>query len=668
MRYPAKKSMLKKEVCLSFILLFAFVSADAAELGQDESGESAGRHQEYDPGLPNHESEGNFFFGYQWLDQADSQRAGEYKYLDYSFSGGLELNRYPLPHRINMRAEYLGKNDMYGDLGYAYKDLVLARDVFAGIYHNLDHYSYQYADTAKILNNDRNPADTYHRSYFDNFLALRLKAPDFPFHTYLKQRHIEKDGAIQQRSLLGSTIGAGNVGTKLSQTRDIDWQSDEIVLGSNSHLGPIELDYAYGYTNFDPGANNVLYDTYPVDSYRNSLATEIFPHDVNPKIESWSNTLKAHTSYTGRIVASASLSNLQQENAYSDSESNTWRGAADFKWMPRTSLGLFLKYRHSNLDAENPGSVTLAGSANTYSYAVRRSISSQKDSLSFTANYRPLTKITLVPSYEFDHVERRDNSQWTVVPSSTDSNALGLTAYSKPLKNLKFKLALLHKRFDNPAYNIEPDSSSQVKFTTTFLPTAKMTAFVDYSLLSNERDHILYLTSTDAVIDCGRRENKNERILGSMSFIITPRLTFSPSLAFQRNEIEQTIGYGQFVGAAVDLPFLDPGVSYRDEAVFYGLGMKFAPRDDINIAIDISHTDTEGKFLPGIGIAQSPADLASFSTIRVSETLFSVDLIKKIRANWEVELQFSNNVYNDKIDNALDSSYYSSIITMRRRF
>jgi len=480
-------------------------------------------------------------------------------------------------------------------------------------------------------------------------------------HAYLKQRHIEKDGSVQQRSLIGYY---GNI-TKLSQTRNRDWQSDEWILGTNSHLGLVEVDYAYGYTRFDPGGNNILYDAYPASLAR---LADTYPHDVVPMIESWANTLKVHSSYTGRIVASASLSNLQRENAYSDSQSNTWRGAADFKWMPYTALGLFMKYRHSTLDAENPGTVTLKGFTQSYSYPIRRSISSQKDALSLTANYRPLKKITLVSTYEFEHMARKDSSEWSILPSYTDSNALRLAAYIRPLKNLNFKFALLHKKFNDPAYNIEPDYLDQLQFATTYLPTEKITALVDYSLFSNKRDHLRYFTSTLAVVDGGEREDKNDRILGSLSFLVTPQIILSTSLAYQRNRVEQTLGYGRFVGAAVDLPFLDSGVNYTDEARYYGVGVQYIPRDDITVSADISRTDTKGEFLPGLATALSPVSLASFSSIRVAEIQFSVEVIKKFRADWEVDLQFTSNAYNDKIDNALDGDYYSSIISLRRRF
>ena len=655
--------MERKFFFLCAVMLVIAVSARAADPGLAETGATISKHKEYNPDVPRHEIEGAFFFGYRWLDREDSERAGEYENPDSSAYGKLDIATYPLPHRFHLNVESRGRDNLYGDVGYAYQDLVLFRDVFTDIYHNLDHYDYQYGgEPPTVKYNDRNTAARYHISSSDNFLTLRLKVPDFPFHTYLKQRHIEKNGAVQQRSLIGYF---GDI-TKLSQTRDIDWQSDELILGTNSHLGPVEVDYSYGYTRFDPGANNVLYDAYPLSLAR---PADTYPHDVNPGIESWANTLKLHTSYTGRIVASAALGNLRRENTYSDAEAELWHGATDFKWMPSTALGLYFKYRHRNLDMENPGSVTLKGLANTNTYAVRRSISSKKDILSLTANYRPIKKITLVSAYEFEHTARKDTDEWFVLPGSTDSNNIRLAAYGRPRNNLKLTFAYQYTNLNNPSINTEPDSSNRLQFSTTYLPCPWITVLVDYNRISSERDHVRYRNvNPDALVDGGSREDRDDSILGSLSFLVSPKVTLTTSLAYQRNRAEQGLAYGKFLGAAGDLPYLDPGVDYRDEANFYSLGIQYLPTDDIILSADVSRTDTEGDFLPRIAIAGTPASVASFSTIRVTETILALEMIRKIRKNWEVGLRFYTNDYNDKIDNRLDGRLYTSIISLKRQF
>lgn len=662
MRYRDTIPMLNRLALVHCILLLANGFAVAGEPGPGESPESAASHMMYGS-VPSHQkTEGELSLGFRWLEQDDSSRVGEYQYLHSSVVGGFELNSYPLPHRINLMADYQGKDNMYGDLGYAYKDLILFRDIFSSIHHNLDHYSYQYAGTPPTIRyTDRNPFTQYHTGYFDNFLTLRLKAPDFPFHIYLKQRHIEKDGTRQQRSMIGYY---GNI-TQLSQNREIDWQSDEFILGANSHLGLVEADYAFGYTRFDPGANSVLHDAYPLSLAR---PADTYPHDSVPRIESWANTLKVHTSYTGRIVASASLSNLRRENVSGDAESTTWRGATDFKWMPFTALGLIFKYRHSDIDVENPGTVTLRGLANSNTYSVLRSISSKKDTLSLSANYRPFKKTTIVSTYEFEHLARNDFSQWAVVPESTESNAVRLALYNRPLTNLNFRVGFLYRKFHDPACNIEPDTSGQIQFAATYQPTARITALIDYNRFDNERDLVRYNDSANGVVYGGGREDNIDRILGSLSFGITRSITLSTSAAYQRNRIEQTLGYGNFLGGIANMPFLDPGVSYRDEARYYGVNVLYIPRDDISLSFDVSRTDTKGEFLPNIAIAAGPVSLASFSSIRVTETQFLAEMEKKIGAHWEIDLQFKGSVYNDRIDNGLDGRYYSSILSLTRRF
>jgi hypothetical protein len=188
------------------------------------------------------ETEGDFFLGYRWVSTEDSLKAAEYIYPHSSFSFGLNLLSCPLPFRYNVNAAFISKHDFYSDVGFAYKDLVLFRDILVGVHHNLDHYNFKFDDEPlPKIHNDENPADYYYIDFVSNLMSLRLKAPDFPFHTFLNHRHVERDGRIEQRFLLGYF----DQFEKVSESRDIEWKSNAVKLGANSHLGPVEIEYAY---------------------------------------------------------------------------------------------------------------------------------------------------------------------------------------------------------------------------------------------------------------------------------------------------------------------------------------------------------------------------------------------------------------------------------------
>ena len=345
-----------------------------------------------------YETEGDFFVGYRWLKE-DSHQAVKCLYPHSSATFGINLISCPLPYRYHLHSEFVSSHDFYTDAGFAYRDIVLFRDILVGVHHNLNHFNYGHVGVPGELSyTDRDPAETYDTDFISNLLSLRLKAPDFPMHAFVTHRHVRKDGTIQQRFLLGSFDQLNLT----SQSRDINWKSNALTLGANTHAGPIEVEYAFDSSRFRPGSHTILYDSYPGNSDR---PADIYPHNVMAETEASGHTVKLHSSYTGGIVTGATLSTLGQKNNYSKTESTTWKGAFDFRWIPDPQIGLFLKYRHHTLDMDTPRSVTLMGLANSLTYPVRTNISTEKNVLSLSSRYRPSTRLAILAAYEFSHLK-----------------------------------------------------------------------------------------------------------------------------------------------------------------------------------------------------------------------------------------------------------------------
>ena len=80
--------------------------------------------------------------GYQQrITGPQSSRAGEYEYLNSSLGGALDLEWDPLPQRFSLESYYLNSKDYFGELDYAFRDVVLFNMYTRGMYHNLDHFS-----------------------------------------------------------------------------------------------------------------------------------------------------------------------------------------------------------------------------------------------------------------------------------------------------------------------------------------------------------------------------------------------------------------------------------------------------------------------------------------------------------------------------------------------
>ncbi|MFC1843260.1 hypothetical protein ACFLZ5_00530 [Thermodesulfobacteriota bacterium] len=617
-------------------------------------------------------TEGDFSLGYRVISTDDSLKAAEFSYPHSSMSFGLNLLSAPLPYRYHINTEFISKHDFYLDAGFAYKDLLLFRDILGGVQHNLSHYNY----SSSNLRDDNNPTDAYYKDFTSNLILLRLKTPDFPFHTFVNHRHVEKDGRIQQRFMpgyinqLGEPNGFGGINKMISESRDIEWETDTVTLGVNSHLGPVEIEYAYDQSKFDPGSNNILrYENFP--AYTSSTFPDrpagTYPHNVIPETESSAHTIKMHSSYTGGIVAAATFSNLFQKNNFSLTESTTWKGAFDISWVPDPVLGLFFKYRHKDVDMDTPGTVYLIGYNGDKTYynnlsPVRQGMSYKKDVLTLSTRYKPVNFLSLYADYEFSHLERKDTADWELLSGRTSIHTINFTARARPLNKLKVKALYEYKNYDQPGFNTNPDNSNKLYLTTTYTPSPDLNIYAEYLLVLTGRDSLSYLDVPDQL----ERDGKREHFLASFTTGITPKLSFTASWYYQRMKVEQDLVFSK---VPTDVPpyFIDLGVPYTDNANSFSLSFYWVPRDDFTVGADLSHTITKAS--TDYTVVFEGESLSSLSDFEASETSFSLDMAKKLPKDWEIGLRLFFNKYDDDTStDFLDGDVFSSTFTMKRYF
>lgn len=656
--------------CAGVVLGFAAAPVTGAERKSSTTEEKNNAPEQQEPGV-SYESEGSFYLGYRFLSRDDSLKAAEYVYPHSSITFGVDLLAAPLPHRYHLTGEFLSQYDYYADSGYAYQDLILFRDILVGIHHNLDHFNYLYPGSPpSITYDDRNLDDAYFIDYINNLLFFRIKAPDFPLHAFVRHRYVEREGTNEERFVLGSFDKL----TKTSETRSVDWKSNAVTLGANSHLGPIEMEYTYDQADFDPGHTNSLYDYYPFSSVYPRPA-DVYPHGVVSETELSANTLKMHTSYTGGIVASGTLSNLAQQNNYSGTESTTWKGAFDFSWMPDPAIGFFFKYRHKDMDMDNPDVVTLNGAVNSLIYPVRPGISYDRNDFSLTARYRAMAGLTLLSTYDFSRLDRGDFDDWVVLPEKTDRHNLNLTAHAKPLNTLKLKAVYDYTVYTDPAYNTQPDNSNRLRLSATYLPISWMTVFANYVLAVSERDDLRYLNADPyLVLEEGERDGRTDHFLGSLLFTFSPKASLTTSWAYNRWKIEQDLAYSRWNadGTGGDLPYRDRGVPYTDESNTLSLSVYYLLRKDLSLTADLSYTFAEGEWKMGDVIQGEQASLASFSSMETTETIFSVELAQKVLRDWEIGLKFYadffNGSFSDDTGDDQDGELYITTLSLKRYF
>lgn len=577
-------------------------------------------------------------FGFVW--DSGSRRAGEYRYLKDSPTFGAYLEAFPFPHRVYLEIDYLNENDFFVDARYAYKDLVLSRWINSTVYHNLDNDTLvdlgAGGSSPDVLRRD--PSQRYSLRTGINGLFLRFKTPDYPFHVYLHSRIVDKRGTMQKRFLGGS--GWFNNLVRTSQKRDVNWDTTDITVGLNSHLGPIEADYSHREKRLDAGGQRIMTESYGASAERGA---GVFPHSLVSDIESSTDTLKVHTSYTGRITASLTVSATDSENQISGAQADYVSVAGDLRWMPQTKLTFFFKYRHRERDASARSALpegylgfTSYSAAVVSGVQIRPLISSRSDVYSATVRYRAIKNLDLRAGFKHRSVDRSNSEVWQVSPS-TSQNSVFLSAAGRLAKGLKLDGKYEYRHESSPAYNTQPEDSHRGRVALTWSPLQKLMAFLSYDLTRGESDSI---TFEDALT--GDRDIKNDKVMGSVTVLLGERLSLTGAYAYLRNTVEQDHIYGASVF---------PDIRYRNQAHNISIRSSYSPLERLRLGAGISHTRSKGDISP------DPAGVASFSRLEVWETIYSASADYDFSGGWGLAADYEFTDFDDRLENPQNPTF-----------
>jgi len=562
--------------------------------------------------------------GYRFIGLKGSARAAEYEYLHNSITLSEELRAVSFPHRLHLDIELRSKKDFLGEATYAFKDMFYFRGINRTLFHNLDNISLKDLDpsTPSPGVDVTDAGKKYAVKTSMNNLFFRFKTPDFPSHLYIDASMLERKGVAQQISLAGS--GYRNDNVRKSRERDVDWQTRNVVIGINSHLGPVELDISHSEKRFDAGKGSVLYEDFTAANSIPPRAPGRYPYGLVPELTGSSDTIKLHTSYTGGLVATATVSRIERENNYSGSQADYFIGAGEVIWMPITKLAFFFRYRHKETDLDNPDTVTLrdvTNPLNSYTYGVRPSISSKINTASVAVRYRLSSFLTLKPEYTFDDMERENAGLWSI-PGSTQRQIFSLAADTRVLKSLNLKASYFHKEINNPAYNIEPDRSDEGRIALSWMPLQRINTLLSYNLAAERRDRVRYLDQAgNTVLSPDNRDVLRGKVFGSVSFILNENICFTTSYADMHSKTRQDISYRTSSAPLVNS--IDARVPYKEDSQNYAADISYMPKNNINISAGVSHTVSNSRFYPAAKDLLEPVSIASFSDLKTKDTIYS---------------------------------------------
>ncbi|MEK6742799.1 MAG: hypothetical protein AABZ15_04285 [Nitrospirota bacterium] len=627
------------------IYLIAMIVLLAPPLRAQEKTPAGGQYQ---LGTP---FEGDVNLGYRLNMTSGNPMAGEYEYQHSSVAGSAVIEYDPLPHRMLFETHIQNSRDYFGELDYSYKDIVMLNMASRSLFHNLDHYSIGRNDPAPggRTVTDLDPGDIYGTSNAMNRFQVRVKAPDFPFHIFLEARNQEKHGTIQQRFMSSFTAG-----DKLSRSRDIDYETQEAKATVNSHLGPVEVEYSHAAKKFSDTHGKVMTDT--------SLAVGTYTHNLVPDLESSVDTVKIHTSHTGRISAAATYSSGDRKNTDSNVKAAFVNAAGDFGWIPTKDLTVAVKYRHHSVDQDNPDTISSLITLTTAT-TVRKAINYQRDIMSGMVRYRATERLTVRAEYAFESLNR---DVWTgdaagswKLDDKVTRNTARLGATYRFTNKLMLRGDVSHRTAAVPANSVDttyPATSDEARGVLTWTPKSWFNWLLSGGTVREERSD-LQAPFTD------KWTAERNRVLSSITFILGKKTSITPSYAFFQNKQNGPVAYSDSLGGITT----ESGVPYADTAHVASLSASYALADAMLFTAEAGRSWSRGNWQNAGALAGSTG-IAELTSIKLVETTAGANLDVRYSKSLGTEFRYQVRKLDDILDSAQDGTNQIALATLSYRW
>lgn len=602
-----------------------------------------------------------------------TNRASEYYALKSSGSGGILLKGAPLPSRYHLEFDYYNDNDWFGDLRYSYKDYLQLRLLPRRLTHNLDNLTlFDFAPTSSTTGSidirDQG-IDNYGLRIDIDELRLRLKVPNYPMHVYGNGEVVRKEGSRQVRFLGGDgyrgVTGFPPGQVRTSEARDVDQETRTVVVGTNAHVGFLEFDLARKERTFESNLDA------PTFNYTFGTA----PLHVVPELKATTNTLKLHTSHTGRIYASATLSEMKRSNESSGAEAKTSFGYGEISWLPVAYLSLGTKFRHQKNETSAPASVSGANSTGGITnYVVNPGVESQTDTAIFSARYSliPKTSANLQYTWQIKDVENDSALQWNRPRRTTrDIYELGFTNWAVPKLRATVKLSHIRNRngygegpITYEPVSITPERTNQGTMGLTLLVSPRVTVFANgFISQENSDDNQLAGVQRGATA-----EALNQHHTLSMNFAVNEKLSISPSYTYMSWRQKRDL-----VWDANGTKVFDPQYSNKQKADNFTLTITAIPTKRLNINAVVDYIVAKGNYDPTSpiqlgAVSFAAAQVAEFSRTETKEWNLRLDSEYDLGRGWGLGLDLRFVDWEDtSADNPSDGIFYGGLFKISKK-
>lgn len=577
--------------------------------------------------------------GYRFL-STDSfgGRAAEYEYLRSSAAGGAAFNTLGKDLKLAVDGAFQNKNDYHADLTYDYKGIyrLLART--ESLFHNLDNETVTAPATIPVLGLD--PTARYGIRVEQDQVRFRYKLREYPIHLNLGYWRMLKEGDYQLRFY--------DSFSKLTLVRRaVDRQIHEGDAGFDAHLGPLDVTYTFLIRQFDDR----------LATPRDSFATGILQHNEDPESRFYSHTVKLHTSLTGGIVGAASYSYGRSENRSTlsdikraDQTRDTLQNAAgDLVYTPCRQFSLAVKYRHQEIDRDNPSTIFSSYAGNK---DVRPALDSRKDVVTATASVRPLSILTINGEYK-GVLLHRDNADplgatsstttWKL-PEDSDTHSGTITVLARPLKGLRLRALYGYTTTDHPSYGSSFEGKHEGQLLASYNGSSRWGLSANYRLTREWSDRTTAsVAPTLTVFPLDRKSSHT-----AVNVWINPleRLTVSGGFGFLRTESDQAVLLSS------TLPGSQVAANYTSQSQIYSLSSVYRLDDRLDLSLALQHVRSFSEFDPEskiVSATSSTFGIKDISRLKTIENSISARAGYQLTKNFNCTLDYTYKDYDNKV-------------------
>jgi hypothetical protein len=587
------------------------------------------------------------FLGYSFIDTSGyGGRAFEYGYLRSSRSLGLFYNKLEQDSNLDLGGSFLNEHDYHGDLLFDYLGDYRLHLRTESLFHNTDReilFSPNFqtgrtdAPTPANYLAVQDPPSDYGVSVVQDTADFRYRLHNYPLHVNLGYWRFVKDGTIQQR--FADTAFEGTPNTVYALPRRIDWQTQEGRVGADAHLGPVDLIYDFRVRVFGDRQPIPVWNYVARNDIHGAPANVggIQQHNEEPDSRFFSNTVKAHTSLAGGLVAGGSYSIEKRENtsALTDTSGakhmsvNVQTGALDLVYTPAKEYTFSVKYRRQDLDNENRGLVLSRNFANPVQL-VKPPVDSVRDRVTAIMYYKPLRELSVTGEYRGDFLTRNHVSSlptevtWAL-PESSDTHVGSLAVHYRPVKGLRMDGRYSYTTVDHPSYGDSFQKRHEGMLLTTYSRSNSWGGSANVVIRRDWNDEVRYylinypldpLSYTPYPLMSRERSTENATLSGWV--VPFAKTTLSAHYAYVQSTVDQGVLFTTVVSGS------EAASRFHSRSHVFGVNAAYAATENADLSLMLQQVRSVSAFEPQLVFFSAASDTTGVGDISRQHTVISM--------------------------------------------